>query len=449
MPDEKRQWPDLGYALGLAPRDAVAYLESMGIRPTSNWHDLWQEARAGALTVAGMTRLDLLEDVRGALTRAVSEGWTQRDFIARLEPELRRKGWTGKKEIVNRETGEVRWVGKDVPARLALIFDQNVQSAYMAGRYRAMLANADARPWWMYVAVLDSRTRPRHAALHRRVFRHDDVFWQSHYPPNGFRCRCRVRAMDDDELESEGVKPETGEGRMVEEEMVVNPLAPPEAQERRTRTGWQPVKNGPVYWTDPGFAWSPGFATWGLDHELARKLDALKSPKLYAQVVEALNNAPARQQAFGLWILKSLKEGKTSGDAAVLGIVQPEVAAAAVARGLEPARLAVMTDDRVRHADSEGHRADGIALSVEQYRGLAAGFARPEAIYWDRQKDNALYVLPDDDPEWCILLPLNMPSKEKSAVKKLGSFDGIVTAYRGLRTVLYSKSLEVIFQGEK
>lgn len=436
--------PDLGYALGLPPRDAVAYLESLGVRPTSSWHDLWEEARAGALTVAGMTRMDLLRDVRQALARAVSEGWTQKDFIERLGPELGRKGWTGQREVINPETGEVRLMGRDLPARLALVFDQNVQTAYMTGRYRAMLANADARPWWMYVAILDSRTRPHHRALHRKVFRYDDPFWRTHYPPNGFRCRCRVRALDDEDLHEEDLTPENGEDHMVSREVVINPRAPENDQVTRTVWGYRPVPGGPVHWADPGFSWNPGYVTWGLDHDLAQKLDDLKSPALYAQVVEALNSASARHAAFGVWITGVLERGQARGDAAVLGIVRPEVVEAARARGLNPARLAVMTDDRVRHADREAHQNKGTALSTKQYRDLAAGFAQPEAIYWDARHNNALYVLPDPDPDWCVLLPLYMPSRSKSAAKKLGRFDGTATAYRARRSDLLGRRMEQI-----
>lgn len=50
--------PDLVYALGLPPRDAVAYLESKGVKATRNWYEVWQEAQAKSFTVAGMTQLE-------------------------------------------------------------------------------------------------------------------------------------------------------------------------------------------------------------------------------------------------------------------------------------------------------------------------------------------------------------------------------------------------------
>ena len=34
--------PDLSYALGLEPVEAVRYFRSKGIAVTENWHDLWQ-----------------------------------------------------------------------------------------------------------------------------------------------------------------------------------------------------------------------------------------------------------------------------------------------------------------------------------------------------------------------------------------------------------------------
>ncbi len=422
--------PDLVYALGLPPRDAVAYLESKGITPTRHWYDVWQEAQAKSVTVSGMTRLDLLEDVKAGLVDAVKNGKTEKMFIDDLAPILRAKGWTGKRQKIDPKTGEVTEKGPDLPARLSLIFTQNVQSAYMYGRYRAMLANAEERPWWMYIAVLDSRTRPHHRALHRKVFRYDDPVWKTYYPPNGFYCRCRVRAFSDAQLEREGLTPESGEGRMVSREVVVNPRAPEDQQIVRDVWGWQERPGGLTHWTDTGFSYSAGYATFRLDCELAQKLELLKSDALYAQVVQVLNDAPARHAAFGRWMEEKLASKWKTGDAVVVGLVQPEVVAAAKAAGLVPARIAVMTDEKVIHADRPIHQKEGKALSSEQYKKLSEGFAKPEAVYWDAVHGNALYILSDPDPEWCVIMPLNMPTRDKKTAKRHGRLDGLATAYR-------------------
>jgi uncharacterized protein with gpF-like domain len=46
------------------------------------------------------------------------------------------------------------------------------------------------------------------------VLRHDDPFWSSFYPPNGWRCRCRVRALDGDAMKEKGLQEETSAGKL-------------------------------------------------------------------------------------------------------------------------------------------------------------------------------------------------------------------------------------------
>lgn len=274
--------PSLSYAMGLPPKDAIRYFESKGYAISFNWQDVWQEAHAKAFTVAGVAKLDVLHDIRTAVDTALKEGKTERWFRDTLEPALRKKGWWGKRHEVGAD-GKPRTVRMGSPARLQLIYRQNMQSAYMAGRYKQMKEGAAERPFWQYVAVLDMRTRPAHKVLHGRVFRHDDGFWASHYPPNGWGCRCRVRALSEHRLQREGLEVSSGDMVTRQRELVNRTTG-----EVTTRpvTGYRvPNSGGEVAWTDPGFSYNPGEA--GLAHllgETIRKLEVAQPQAAQAAV---------------------------------------------------------------------------------------------------------------------------------------------------------------------
>ncbi len=186
-------------AFGMPPEAAIAYLSSKGLQVSDSWRDLWRDAHARAFTVARTAGYDVLQDIRDALVEALDQGKSMDQFIADLKPTLQAKGWWGK--AIDPETGEIQTYhpdsGKPVQLgsarRLRLIYDQNAQTAFMAGRYNAMMEATETHPYWEYVAVLDNRTRPAHRAMAGLIFRHDDPFWSVAYPPNGWRCRCRVR----------------------------------------------------------------------------------------------------------------------------------------------------------------------------------------------------------------------------------------------------------------
>lgn len=174
--------------------EAVEFFRRKVDLPTETWRDLWADMHARGFVVAGAMRTDMLADFREAVDKAVAQGATLEDFRKDFDRIVRRYGWSYR--------GSRGW-------RTAVIMNTNCRTAYQAGHYRQMTDPrvAERRPFWRYLAVLDSRTRPQHAAWHNTVLRWDDPWWKTHYPPNGWGCRCTVVShapKDLDRLEAEG-----------------------------------------------------------------------------------------------------------------------------------------------------------------------------------------------------------------------------------------------------
>lgn len=253
---------DLAYCMTLPPKKAVAYLKGKGYAVTWDWEELWQEAQAQAFTVAKATRLDILQDIRDAVEKAITEGKTLAWFAKELTPVLQAKGWWGRQEHVDTETGEVSQVQLGSPWRLQTIYRANLQTAYMAGRFQSQLENIDDRPYWMYVAILDGRTRPSHRAMNGKVFRYDDPIWQYLYPPNGWGCRCRVIALSADNVAKLGITVESSDGLLGSMMKLVSEKTG-EMREVTTFKAVDPVtRRAVVVSPDVGWSYNPGAAAW-------------------------------------------------------------------------------------------------------------------------------------------------------------------------------------------
>ncbi|UDM18430.1 phage minor head protein [Vogesella sp. XCS3] len=253
---------DLAYCMSLEPKKAVEYLKNKGYAVTWYWEELWQDAQAQAFTVAKATRLDILQDIREAVGKALAEGKTFAWFKKELTPVLQAKGWWGKQEHVDTDTGEISQVQLGSPWRLQTIFRTNLQTAYMAGRWQAQIENVDDRPYWRYVAILDGSTRPSHRAMNGKVLRYDDPFWQSFYPPNGWGCRCRVTTLSADDITARGVQVETSEGKLGTAMKTVS-VKTGEEREVATFRAVDPATGKTVTVSpDVGWSYNPGAAAW-------------------------------------------------------------------------------------------------------------------------------------------------------------------------------------------
>ena len=124
-------------------------------------------ARAKAFAVSGVAKADQLETMFNSLSRGVDGTATFADFKKDVAAIAEKRGW-----------GDYR---------LETIFRTNVQTAFMVGRYGQTQKTARLRPYGQMSAVNDKRTRAEHFALHGRVWPLDSPFWDTWWPPNGFR----------------------------------------------------------------------------------------------------------------------------------------------------------------------------------------------------------------------------------------------------------------------
>lgn len=271
---------ELKAQLGLAPEDAVRWFERKGDVLSWDWPDVWREANVHAFTVAKATSIDVLSAIRKQVSLAIGEGKTFADFKKALRPQLEDLGWWGQKEVLDGDTGELTKVQLGSARRLRTIYQTNVQTAYMAGRYTRLVGNAAVQPYWRYVAVMDGRTRPAHAALNGKVWRWDDPIWEVIWPPNGWGCRCRVVALTQAAFEQLGVPLESGADAIVEHQVPI------------TRDGVKVSVKGvryldergkeKVFWPDPGWDYNPG-AEWARFDAGGQKSE---------RVVKALDDIP-------------------------------------------------------------------------------------------------------------------------------------------------------------
>ena len=205
----------------LAPFLAIKYFKKKNNAFTWDWYELWQDAHKKSFTVAKVMREDILKDIRSALDKALSEGKTFDSFQKELKPTLQKKGWWGE-EIVVDSNGNAEKVQLGSMYRLKTIYMVNMQTAYQTGRYKTQMDNVDDRPYWEYVAVMDASTRPEHAQLNGLVFRYDDPFWKSFYPPNGWRCRCRVRALSEFKIKKKKLTANSSAGTLSEDMALIS-----------------------------------------------------------------------------------------------------------------------------------------------------------------------------------------------------------------------------------
>lgn len=250
------------------------------------------QEHSNAFTVAKMMDADLLKTVQVKLQQALENGESFGSFSKGLIPQLQAAGWWGKKDIVDPLTGLVTKAQLGSASRLETIFRSNIQSAYSVGQWDNIQQAKRTAPYLMYDAVDDGRTRPEHAARDGEVHEVDSVFWQSHFPPNGWNCRCGVIQLDKDDLEDMGLTPQ--------------PKKPNITTQKWTNPRNGVVQDIPID-TDPGWNVNPGIHR---QKQLAEAADSKAQAMLNAQQEVALKKALDKQKLEQIAYEKQIAQDK-------------------------------------------------------------------------------------------------------------------------------------------
>lgn len=183
--------PDLS-PFGIKFVEAISFLRRRLSIPEAEWQQILDEAGGAADILAEGQRDAMARDLLEAVADALDNGATAQMFRKDYDAIVKKHGWS--------YHGDKGWHSD-------LIFRVQTSIATAAGRWEQIQRVKETRRWLRYVTVHDNRVRLTHREWHNVVLPVDHPFWKTHFPPNGFQCRCRVVSLSDRDLERWNYKP--------------------------------------------------------------------------------------------------------------------------------------------------------------------------------------------------------------------------------------------------
>lgn len=295
---------------------------------------------------------------------------TLNDFRKDFDALVKKHGWS--------YNGSRNW-------RSELIYNTNIRTAYAAGRWQ-QLTDPDSlklHPYLEYRHGDSLHPRPQHLAWDGLTLPADDPWWQTHYPPNGWGCRCKVLAANKRDLERAGK-----EGPDPAPAAVIDP------------------KTGREAGMDKGWEYNVGQGGQ-LNHEavLGEKLASLPPEwrkRAYGELVEKSHGF--RDQAFGNWGKAVLADVngetgriKTIGQVVNVHHIEPETMAALVELGFAPETTAIgITDSEwlhLQHREQPAAANRDPAFTLTEAEALRLPrYLREGEPWWDSQERRLLYL---------------------------------------------------------
>lgn len=349
----------------MPPERAIEHLKSKGLHIGWDWQDTHALAHARSFTIAKMTALDMLSATKKAIEQAMTDGTGYKGFETTAKPYLIQQGWWGETVARSPKTGQFEQVRLGSNRRLKTIYHTNRRTAVMSAKYERMKEAVDTHPYWQYSAILDGRTRPSHSARHGSVYAHDDPFWSHSYPPNGFGCRCTVKAITTNQAQKVGIK-------QSDDEQILD---------------------------ENGFGGSP-VASHLFDklwYDKAKQ--ALGQRQALTQIAKDMAS-DVRVVGFLAWVRQSQKNGQVQGRTYGVGVLpQKSFEKLASETGLDVDELSPVVgfrDKVITGRKNTRHTASSDALDAIALEKIIRDFGKPDYELWDTLNDNLLLIYKTD-----------------------------------------------------
>ncbi|HEY9200729.1 MAG TPA: phage minor head protein [Gammaproteobacteria bacterium] len=366
--------------------EAISFFKGKLNLPTQYWDDLNAEVHAKAFTVAGATKNDLLMDLRNTVDQAISDGMSIGQFRKQFDGLVAKHGWNYK--------GKRGW-------RTRVIYDTNMRSAHMAGRWQQIQRVKETRPYMQYQTVGDARVRPEHEAWDGLVLAIDDDFWITFYPPNGWGCRCTARTLSPRQMRRE--KLELSQAPAINYQRRIN---------RKTGEDYGLVPQG----IDTGFDYNVGKAWLGPDTALGEQVMRMPEALRNQALNEAQTLSPKLSRAFSPWVNQLLDRKQPQGEIKTVGYLKPSIVSALVERDQAPkTALITVTDKEIMHLLRDSK--DGRHIPKDLVRAMPDAINNPKSILWDKRDPAVLYVFdaPGEDRKGKLVIRVNYKMKGKAA----------------------------------
>jgi hypothetical protein len=341
--------------------------------------------------------MDVLTDIKQAMEKAIENGETLESFKKNLTPLLQEKGWWGKKEMVDPLTGKTVNAQLGSDRRLKTIYDTNTRSAYQQGRWERTQAST-AHPYLMYRVGPSLHHRKEHLQWDGLVLPKDDPWWNSHYPPNGWGCKCWTMAVSEERkqrLEETGIKVPPSTGGEPGYTVPVKTEAPPVKYKTFINERKGIIERIPEG-VSPGFNWNQG--------RMGREVPLLQQtmnkaraeiPDQFDGVIKSLMANSVKQEDYHSFVEKALNKQADQKETTAVGILDTKILKFFIGRGtdLEEQNIIILESKLINSPKFSGrHTMQQNAPARHDWFNLM-DYLIDADVFWDEERPDSLIFL--------------------------------------------------------